>query len=193
MRINHISENISWLLVFFYYFWSNRYYLGALLFCNSKNFYNSKNLNCFGALSFFKDLFIYFREFWSQIGVVILVTPKQEMERKSECSFFALNLKWSKKPVWTKIHFLASNFLFRCGNFALIFTVFTTRRWVFEKSFFLINFIGVILWSGKWNAWKNLDWFWGWTKVKSGAKREWFLFIPLFLREREIDVWKNFL
>ena len=37
------------------------------------------------------------------------------------------------------------------------------------------------------------EWFWWWTKVKSGAKREWFLFIPLFLREREIDVCKNFL
>ena len=37
------------------------------------------------------------------------------------------------------------------------------------------------------------EWIWCWTKVKSGAKREWFLFIPLFLREREIDVWKNFL
>ena len=48
-------------------------------------------------------------------------------------------------------------------------------------------------WSGIWNAWKNLEWFWCWTEVKSGAKREWFLFIPLFLREREIDVWKNFL
>ena len=28
--------------------------------------------------------------------------------------------------------------------------------------------------SGKWNAWKNLEWFGCWTKVKSGAKREWF-------------------
>ena len=26
--------------------------------------------------------------------------------------------------------------------------------------------------------------------MKSGAEREWFLFIPLFLREREIDVKK---
>ena len=32
----------------------------------------------------FKDLFTYFHDFWSQIGVVILVTPKQEVERKSE-------------------------------------------------------------------------------------------------------------
>ena len=42
-------------------------------------FYNSKNLNCIGALSFF-NLFTHFRDFWSQIGVVILVTSKQEME-----------------------------------------------------------------------------------------------------------------
>ena len=28
------------------------------------------------------------------------------------------------------------------------------------------------------------------NKMKSGAKREWFSFIPLFLREREIDVLK---
>ena len=32
----------------------------------------------------FFDLFTHFHDFWSQIGVVILVTPKQEMERKSE-------------------------------------------------------------------------------------------------------------
>ena len=43
----------------------------------------------------------------------------------------------------------------------------------------------------KWNAWKNLEWFWCRTKVKSGAKKEWFLFIPLFLRERNWCV-KNF-
>ena len=66
-----------------------------------------------------------------------------------------------------------------------------TRRGVLEKSFFN-QFYWSEFWSGKWNAWKNLEWFWGWTKVKSGAKREWFLFTPLFLREREIDVWKNF-
>ena len=33
----------------------------------------------------FLDLFPHFHDFWSQIGVVILVTPKQEGERKSEC------------------------------------------------------------------------------------------------------------
>ena len=67
--------------------------------------------------------------------------------------------------------------------------LFTTRRGVLEKSFFN-QFYWCDIWSGKWNAWKNLEWFWRWTKVKSGAKREWFLFIPLFLRERQIDVKK---
>ena len=47
-------------------------------------FYNSKNLNCIGALSFFKICSHIFYDFWSQIGVVVLVTPKQEVERKSE-------------------------------------------------------------------------------------------------------------
>ena len=37
-----------------------------------------------GRCLFFKDLFIRFHDFWSQIGVVILVTPKQEVQRKSE-------------------------------------------------------------------------------------------------------------
>ena len=70
--------------------------------------------------------------------------------------------------------------------------LFTTRRGVLEKSFFN-QFYWSDFFSGKWNAWNILEWLWCWTKVKSGAKREWFLFIPLFLREREIDVWKIFL
>ena len=66
----------------------------------------------------------------SQIGVVILVTPKHEMERKSErfcgVNFFRSNFKveW-ENGVWTKIRFLGSGFLFICGNFTLIFTVFS--------------------------------------------------------------------
>ena len=85
------------------------YYLGA------PPFYKSKNLNCIGALSFFKDLFTHFHDFWSQIGVVILVTPKQEVERKSEwfcgVKFFHSNFKveW-ENGVWTKIRFLASGY-----------------------------------------------------------------------------------
>ena len=47
-------------------------------------FYNSKNLNFIGALSFFKDLFTHFHDFLSQFAEVILVKLKQEMERKSE-------------------------------------------------------------------------------------------------------------
>ena len=60
---------------------------------------------------FFWDLFIlftHFYEFWSQIGVVILITPKQEVERKSE-RFSGVKLfrsivkvEW-ENGVWTKI------------------------------------------------------------------------------------------
>ena len=57
---------------------------------------------------------------------MILVTPKQEVERKSEwfcgVNFFNSNFKveW-ENSVWTKIRFLASGFLFRCGILTLIF------------------------------------------------------------------------
>ena len=58
------------------------------------------NTSCFWNSSgyvFSKDLFTRFQDFLSQIGVVILVTPKQEMERKSECfcgwNCFCYNLK----------------------------------------------------------------------------------------------------
>ena len=83
---------------------------------------------------FFQDLFTHFLDFWSQIGrnrnvVVILVTPKQEVERKSEwycgVKFFRsiFKVEW-EKGIWTKIRVLAYCFLFTCGNFTLIFTVF---------------------------------------------------------------------
>ena len=71
----------------------------------------------------------HFQDFWSRIGVVILVTPKHEVERKSEwfyiMKFFLsdFNLEW-ENGVWTRIRFLASGFLFKCGNVTLIFTVF---------------------------------------------------------------------
>ena len=55
----------------------------AVIIGDIVGFHNSKNLNCIGALSF-RDLFTHFHDFCSQIGVVILVTPKQEVERKSE-------------------------------------------------------------------------------------------------------------
>ena len=68
----------------------------------SNFFYNSKNLNCIGVLSY--DLFTNFHDFWSQIGVVILVTPKQEVERKSEwfycVIFLAQILMLSEKKVF---------------------------------------------------------------------------------------------
>ena len=67
---------------------------------------------------------------------------------------------------------------------------FTTRRGVLERPFFKSILLEWFL-KRKWNAWKNLEKFWCWTKVKSGAESEWFLFIPRFLREQEIDVWKN--
>ena len=71
---------------------------------------------------------------------MILVTRKQEVERKSEwfcgSKFFRLNFKveW-ENGVWTKIHFLASGFLFTCGNFTLIFTVFQFFGSVFLNGF----------------------------------------------------------
>ena len=65
-----------------------------------------------------------------KIGVVILVTPKQEVERKSEwfcgVNFFALNLKQSEKKVLEqKFAFSLVVFLFTCGNLTLSFTVFS--------------------------------------------------------------------
>ena len=73
---------------------------------------------------------------------MILVTPKQEVERKSEwfcgvkfvCSKF--KVEW-ENGVWTKIRFLASGFLFTCGNFTLIFTVFFD---FLDRIFFLNGF-----------------------------------------------------
>ena len=73
---------------------------------------------------------------------MILVTPKQEMEQKSEwfcgVNFFRSKFKveW-QNGVRTKIRFLASGFLFTCGNFTLIFTVFFR---FFGSVFFLNGF-----------------------------------------------------
>ena len=73
----------------------------------SEFFYSSKNLNFIGALSFFLRSVHTFSWFLSRMGVVILVTPKQEMERKSEwfCGvmFFRSNFKveW-ENGVWTE-------------------------------------------------------------------------------------------
>ena len=66
---------------------------------------------------FFKDLFTHFHDFWSQIGVVILVTPKQEVEQKSEL-FFGSKFKVERENgVWTKIRFLASGFFVHMRQF----------------------------------------------------------------------------
>ena len=87
-------------------------------------------------------LFTHFHDFSSQIGVVILVTPKQEVEWKNEwfygVKFFRSKFKveW-ENGVWTKIGFLASGFLFTCGNFTWIFTVFFD---FFGSVFFLNRF-----------------------------------------------------
>ena len=72
---------------------------------------------------------------------MILVTPKQEVERKSEW-FCGVNFFRSKfeveleNGVRTKIRFLASGFLFTCGNCALIFPFFR----FFGLDFFLNGF-----------------------------------------------------
>ena len=77
---------------------------------------------------------------------MILATPKQEMERKSEwyCSVksfrFDFKVEW-ENSVWTKIRFLASGFLFTCGNFTLIFTVFS----IFCLCFFRNGFTNSLL------------------------------------------------
>ena len=84
----------------------------------------------------------HFHDFWSQIGVVILVTPKTGngakkrvvLRRNIFCSKF--KVEW-ENGVRTKIRFLASGFfLFICGNFTLIFTVFS----IFGSNFFLSGF-----------------------------------------------------
>ena len=59
--------------------------------------------------------------------------------------------------------------------------------------FFLINFIGVNFEAGnetREKIWSNLV---AEQKWRAEQKESGFLFIQLFLREREIDVWKNFL
>ena len=60
---------------------------------------------------------------------MILITPKQEVERKNEwfcgVKFFPSNFKVERENgVWTKIRILARGFLFTYGNFTLRFTVF---------------------------------------------------------------------
>ena len=60
-------------------------------------FYNSKNLNVLGRCLFFKICSYVFIIFEVKIGIVILVTPKQEVERKGDwfcgVNFFCSNFK----------------------------------------------------------------------------------------------------
>ena len=65
------------------------------------------------------------------------------MERKSEwfCGVNFFRSKFKSEWFWTKIRFLASGFLFTCGNFTLIFTVFS----IFGSIFFLNGFANPLI------------------------------------------------
>ena len=90
---------------------------------------------------FFKICSLIFHDFWSQIGVVILVTPKQEVERKSVwlcgLKFFRSNFKleW-EYCVGTKFRFLASDF---CSHVVILLWLFTVLQY-FGSDFFLNDF-----------------------------------------------------
>ena len=70
------------------------------------------------------------------------------MEQKSEwfcgVKIFRSNfsVEW-ENGVWTKIRFLASGFLFTCGNFTLIFTVFDILHRSFPRMVFLVHWFSV--------------------------------------------------
>ena len=103
-----------------------------------KEFSQFKEFELFWGVLFFKICSLIFKIFEclflvcfgvSQIGVFILVTPIHEVERKSEClcgvKLFDCNFKVDLEiGVLTIICFLAGGFLFLCGMFTLIFTVF---------------------------------------------------------------------
>ena len=56
---------------------------------------------------------------------------------------------------------------------------------------FLNQFYWSIYGSGKWNTWKNLEWCCCWTKWRVEWKYSGFLFISLFSRDREMELWKK--
>ena len=93
---------------------------------------------------------------------MILVTPKQEMERKSEwfcgVKFFRSNFKveW-EYGVWTKFRFIGSGFLFTCGNFTLIFTVFSIFWIRFFCKWFFNSFIVSSRSSFLFSQWKFFE------------------------------------
>ena len=64
---------------------------------NCFNNYYLFGMLVFFLVVFFNDLFTHFFNFRSQIEVMVMVTPKQEVERKSEwiclVNFFTPNLK----------------------------------------------------------------------------------------------------
>ena len=90
-------------------------------------FYNSKNLNCNGTLYFLRSVHT-FSSVGSQIGVVILVTSKQEMERKSEwfcgVKFFLLFLSRVRKRCLNRSSLSRYWFFVHMRPFHLNFTVF---------------------------------------------------------------------
>ena len=93
---------------------------------------------------------------------MILVTPKQEVEPKSEwfcgVKFFRSKFKVEcENGVWTKIRFLASGFLFTCGNFTSILQFFR----FFGSDFFLNGFLNPFIvrsWSSfLFSQWKFFE------------------------------------
>ena len=104
-------------------------------------FYNSKNLNCIGALSFFLrsvHIFSWFlKSNWSSdFGHAETGNwAKKRVVLRREIFRSNFKVEWDY-GVWTKIRFIGSGFLFTCGNFTLIFTVFS----IFWIGFFLNGF-----------------------------------------------------
>ena len=92
---------------------------------------------------FFYDLFTHFHDFLSQIGVVILVTPKQEEEKKSKwfcgVKLFSSNFNVESQTGFrTKIRFLAGGFFFvHMRHFDMDFGFFFTFSDLFFKKWFL--------------------------------------------------------
>ena len=84
-------------------------------------FYNSKNLNCIGALSFFKicsHVFMILKSNWSSdFGHAETANgAKNRVLLRHEFFCSSFKVEW-ENGVWTKIRFLGSGFFFTCGNF----------------------------------------------------------------------------
>ena len=88
---------------------------------------------------FFSDLFTHFNDFWSQIRVVILITPKQEMQRTSEW-FCGVNFLNSNLDLWFFTVFFFSIFWKEFLNrFPCPFIVHSSPRFLFEPNLFLAS------------------------------------------------------